>query len=41
MKKYGTNAIGLVMISMGMLGLGFGVEYSGWVLFFGIIAAID
>lgn len=32
--------IGLCLCAMGLLGLGFGVEYSGWVLFIGLVTAV-
>lgn len=34
------NTLAAVMIVAGMVGLYFKVEYSGWVLLFGILAAL-
>lgn len=35
------KVIGVIMVIAGLIGLGCHIEYSGWVLFFGILAAID
>lgn len=32
-----TRTLSLALIAMGMVGLGFSVEYSGWVLFAGLM----
>lgn len=34
------NTAGVVLIVLGMTGLYLKIEYSGWVLFFGILAAV-
>lgn len=35
------NALAVFLVSVAMIGLAYGVEYSGWVLFVGLLVAMS